>query len=502
MFLTLLQRELLANLISFRFSVAVIICLLLVVTNTIVLIDDYEGRLASYNTAVRKHQIDPDMVRTYSALQIKIDRPPNPLSIFNQGLDRRLGNSLVIYYTYVPALWDTVSHSADNPFLNLLSSIDLVFIFQVILSLLALLFAYDAIAGEREDGTLRLMLTTPISRGTILLAKYIAAMICLIVPLIISLALALILFAESGSFNFSGDDWLRMGGILLTSMVYLSAFYLIGLLISTTTRRTATALMLSMLIWGTLVMVYPSLSVFVVNRLMPVDESRLKSAYREMEQIWGAFEREQEDFLKKDPVEGEESNFNVKGFIMTPSISNSNEAKLQYHISRWADWDNIFPESEKQIPHVLAFYKFIEPNRLRAAEKTWQVRARALEQIYIRKANFTRNVMRFSPAAMYDLATEAWAGTDFDGVEDFMVAAQQYRRTILRYYRDKDAFSSRQWFAVDKGAVSWDDLPEFSYQRVEATTSILRAMPDVAILFLINVGLFLAAFLIFVKQEI
>ena len=502
MFLTLLQRELLANLISFRFSVAVIICLMLVVTNTIVLIDDYESRLASYNTAVRKHQIDPDMVRTYSALQIKIDRPPNPLSIFNQGLDRRLGNSLVIYYTYVPTLWDTVSHSADNPFLNLFSSIDLVFILQVILSLLALLFAYDAVAGEREDGTLRLMLTTPISRGTILLAKYIAAMICLIVPLIISLVLALILSAESGSFNFSGDDWVRIGSILLTSTVYLSAFYLIGLLISTTTRRTATALMLSMLIWGTLVMVYPSLSVFVVNRLMPVNESRLKSAYREIEQIWESFEREREDFLKKDPVEGEEITFNMKGFCMAPSMLNSNEAKLQYYIGRTVEWDYIFPESEKQIPHVLTFYQFVEPNRLRAAEKTWQVRARALEQGYIRKANFIRNLMRFSPAAMYDLATEALAGTDFDGIEDFMEAARQYRQTILRYYRDKDAFTSRQWFASDKGAVSWEDLPKFSYQRAKATTSVLRTMPNFAILFLINVGLFLAAFLIFVKQEI
>ena len=115
MFGTLLWRELLANLISFRFSVAVIICLLLVVTNTIVLIDDYEGRLASYNTAVKKHQINPDIVRTYSSLTVNVDRPPNPLSIFNQGLDRRLGNSLVIYYSYVPALWDTISHSAHNP---------------------------------------------------------------------------------------------------------------------------------------------------------------------------------------------------------------------------------------------------------------------------------------------------------------------------------------------------------------------------------------------------
>ena len=53
MFFALLQRELLANLIAFRFSVAVIICLMLVVTNTIVLIEDYEGRLASYTISDR-----------------------------------------------------------------------------------------------------------------------------------------------------------------------------------------------------------------------------------------------------------------------------------------------------------------------------------------------------------------------------------------------------------------------------------------------------------------
>ena len=53
----------------------------------------------------------------------------------------RLGNSIHVRHTLVPTLWDTQSHSADNPFLNLFSSVDLVLIFQVILSLLALLFA-------------------------------------------------------------------------------------------------------------------------------------------------------------------------------------------------------------------------------------------------------------------------------------------------------------------------------------------------------------------------
>ncbi len=46
--------------------------------------------------------------------------------------------------------------------------------FKHVLSLLALIFAYDAIAGERERGTLRLVLTHPIRRWHFLLAKYIS----------------------------------------------------------------------------------------------------------------------------------------------------------------------------------------------------------------------------------------------------------------------------------------------------------------------------------------
>ncbi|MXV85048.1 ABC transporter permease subunit [Candidatus Poribacteria bacterium] len=158
MFLTLIRRELIANIITFRFLVAMVVTLSLVVANTVVLIADYERRLTSYDTAVTEHdQRFLTRARTYSEVEgaLLVDRPPNPLSIFNAGLDRRLGNSIAIRHTFVPTLWDTRSHSADNPFLNLFSSVDLVLIFQVILSLLALLFAHDAIAGEREAGTLR-----------------------------------------------------------------------------------------------------------------------------------------------------------------------------------------------------------------------------------------------------------------------------------------------------------------------------------------------------------
>ena len=126
------------------------------------------------------------------------------------------------------------------------AAMDIVFILKVILSLMALTFAYDALAGEYERGTLRLVLTHPVGRGYILLAKYISAMLCLLIPFLMSLLLTVILLTTSTSISLNTDDFLRIGGIIWASIAYLSVFYLIGLLISAAARRTSTALMLSM----------------------------------------------------------------------------------------------------------------------------------------------------------------------------------------------------------------------------------------------------------------
>ena len=99
MLITLIRRELLDNLMTFRFAAAMFITLLLVVANTAVLIKDYEQRLASYNTAVKTHRQQLQETKTYSAGKVFVDRPPNPLSIFNVGLDKRLGNQIWIYLT-------------------------------------------------------------------------------------------------------------------------------------------------------------------------------------------------------------------------------------------------------------------------------------------------------------------------------------------------------------------------------------------------------------------
>ena len=508
MLMTLIRRELLDNLMTFRFAAAVFITLLLVVANTIVLLKDYEQRLTAYNAATQESHQELREEKTYSYYSGKLvaHRPPNPLSIFNLGLDKQVGNKIDVYHAFVPTIWDAEKHGADNPFLNLFTSIDIVLVFQGVLSLLALIFAYDALAGERERGTLRLVLTHPIQRGYILFAKYISAMLCLLVPLLISLLLSIILLTTSTTVALNTDDFFRIGGIVLTSLLYVSLFYLIGLCISAMTRRTSTALMLCMFVWGVLVLVYPNLILTAVD-IVPQPNTQI-SAYNQIKQMWEEWDRENKRLLRNDPVlgplsrNGEGWGFYVEGGEYTFGASEDKPSILLYFYQTGFYAGKIGAESEPQVPLLQNYYRFYNRETVNTVERAWLVRKPALEMIYIQPANLGRTLLKFSPVGLYDAATEAWAGTDLEGIQDFFSTVQRYRRAVVDYFYDKKIFESRQWFAADKGTADWDALPQFSFHRSDTGINAKRALPDMLLLLTMNVILFTVIMLIFIKSEV
>ena len=491
MFRNLIRQELLSHLMSARFFAAVVITLLLVVANAVVLLEDYERRLARYSQQENMHRQKAQEAKTYSTLKLSVERPPNPLSLFSAGLDKRLGSTFEIYHGSVPMISDGSARSLDNAFLNLFSKIDLVLIFQVVLSLMALLFAYDAIAGDWENGTLRLVISHPVRRGTILLAKYIGAMVCLLLPVLMSLLMVLILLSTVGSIQLDGEDFLRIGGIVLTTTIYLSAFYLIGVLISTATRRTATSLMLCMFLWVALVLVYPNWSRFAI---IPVGDTRAvqSSSDQQIAQIWEEVDREEDQFLANSPLEGKPQRFNLD-VIQSSGYSSGRRYGIDMKLSN---------QSDPLVPHVQQYHATMGALYIRSAEQIALVRKQTLDRTSLRRAIWYERLMKLSPASLYTFATAAWAGTDLEGMSDFVQAAQGYRRTLIDYFHDKDAFGSRQWFASDKGAVDWWDLPQFRFARADVSENATRALPELFLLLLINLFLFTATFLIFTKLEV
>ena len=159
-------------------------------------------------------------------------------------------------------------------------------------------------------------------------------------------------------------------------------------------------------------------------------------------------------------------------------------------------------QSEPLVPHVQKYHTTMGALYLRSAEQIGLVRKQTLDSTSLQRAIWHERLMKLSPASLYTFTAAAWVGTDLEGMFDFVQAVQGYRRTIVDYFHDKDAFGSRQWFASDKGAVDWWDLPQFRFNRTDASENATRALPGLLLLLLINLVLFTVTFLFFIKIEV
>ena len=91
-----IQREFVSNVLTSRFMIGFIVCLLSTAVAVFVQVDDYEKRLAGYNTALREAEIEAREWDLYSKIKPKAHREPNPLSIFNVGTENFGANTVTV----------------------------------------------------------------------------------------------------------------------------------------------------------------------------------------------------------------------------------------------------------------------------------------------------------------------------------------------------------------------------------------------------------------------
>ena len=105
------------------------------------------------------------------------------------------------------------SRHASEPLLATFRLLDLEFVFSVVLSLFAVVFAYDAVSGEKESGTLRLVFSNPVPRHLFILGKMAGAFL----DAFRALGVALSRFTE----RWVPDSWVIC--MILTSIALLLA---------------------------------------------------------------------------------------------------------------------------------------------------------------------------------------------------------------------------------------------------------------------------------------
>ena len=160
MFFLTVGKELVHNILSFRFVVTYALLFCLILMAMFLMTNDYQSRLQEYSTEDGK-------VREKLAELMKIEDPaeqfqrvrradfsalrrPTPLSLLALGLEGSLPTQVSSQSRFF------VSASDDRLGRNVLCDIfqtpDFVYGVNIVMSLLALLFVFDSVCGEKERG--------------------------------------------------------------------------------------------------------------------------------------------------------------------------------------------------------------------------------------------------------------------------------------------------------------------------------------------------------------
>ena len=503
------KKELLSHLFSRQFAICTTLAVLLMSTNGLVSSQNWSLKKASYQAKKAIEVQKPRDITYYGALAADTDRSawlssdkyqvapralraPRPLELFARGDEARLGQAVPVLLFEVPYIAEQVDPlSADNHFLALFNTYDMVYVFQLVLGLLAILMASETISSEKEDGTLRLTLTTNISRAQLLAGKLLGGMTTLAIPTALGFIILMIILLGTDGAGVSLAEWWGMGVLFLLSLLYLTVLYLIGLVVSCATGRSATSLVYALFLWALLVVVLPNTIAALLNERANMNEKNDQADARAA-QVWDALEQDLQDLVR------------THGQRRYPPIELV-EQKIGGMFIDFGSKPELYMDNIADTPGLATFqdiFRSGELLRLQYAQRAWNAQVPLVETFLRRLARQNAQFQRLFPAGAYAQTASAIAGTSQEEFYGFIEQVRDYRRQLLGYLKDRDAFGSRTYFNDDSG---WEadlgDMPRFQEQQATSYQRLRQSLPALATLLLYAAGLFVLANRLFARYD-
>ncbi|MCI0513436.1 ABC transporter permease subunit [candidate division KSB1 bacterium] len=464
---TLIEKELKNIITGPKFTITFLIAAILIVMSVWIGIQDYRAACEAYTAGVQLVQQRMQETSVWMAFSTQIYRAPNPLQIFNAGISHDIGRFSVIRSS--EAIKVTNSVYADDPIFAIFRCLDLSFIVQIVLSLLAILFTYDAINGEREDGTLRLVFSNALPRIKFILAKFIGAWAGLVIPLLVPLLLGFLLI-QFYHVHFTGAQWLHIFIFLGIALLYFTFFIGLGILVSALNRHSAGSFLILLVIWVSLVLILPRLGAMLAGRLVPAPS---------LAEVEGQIDGYAKDRWNQYTAEIE-SNFRAREQQTAGMTPAAREAFNQENTWQWMEQN--------------------ETARRQVEADIHQASRRLREELQNKKAVQERLALllaRFSPVSAFQLASMRLTGTDIWLKSRFENALEIYHQLVTDFVTQKQKrdggfggiqiqFDSARGVSISTSRndkkLDLTDLPQFQMRQANSGEILAASLVDIGIL--------------------
>ena len=474
MFKAIVKKEILGNILSFRFVVTLALLLVVVPVTTFVLTSDYLKKVS--DASLRRAETET-YLRSYGHFNrigaiLQATMPPIPSETLVRGLSADVN----------------LSEFDDDPLPVMFPLVDLVFVVTILMSLVALIFAYDAVSGEKEDGTLKLMLANGLARPQVILAKIAGGGLTLLVPYVISLIVGLLVILVHPGVGWGAADWGALGLITVGTILYVMLFYALGVFISARHQASSASIMTSLLVWVLLVLVVPSLSPYISSFLAPTP-SRIQ-VEREINRLG---DTERDDLGRK--LEAERMRDVLAKYpILAEEMSKSDEKRL---IERDPAAREAFEARRKAVQGA-----WDEANRIQG-EKSTAVRNAAAkkEQAQTRLA---RTISMVSPLAVFTYLATDLSSTGMENTEYFGRLSRVWGEAFSDYEQKKIAELQAKDPATDwwNTAVDMSDRPRFEYREEALGARVQAALPEFVLLLGYGLVFFVLAYVSFLGYDV
>ena len=469
----IVQRELFQQFNSLRFVCAILLIVFLMILNAIGHVKQYKTRQIEYRQQVSTslERLKKNSDNLYNLVVRgpgELSKQPSKLAFCAQGSEDYLPTSVFGWSagwgrSGVSGLWrlmyDVSPPITGTDIFPTFLKIDWILIVSIVLSFLALVFTFDAISGEVERGTLRLTLSNSVARGTVLAGKFLSILMSLGVVLLIGILMNLLLL--SGALQLNGQEWGRIVGVFAVSLMYLSIFIALGLFVSSLTNRSATSLVILLLLWVVWVLLIPATFGTILSGLnQPLSTQDYKA---------------QRSNQRKE-------------------ITERYEARRLY--------EHVPTRFRPPTDATLLWAEFLNEERRADIRLNKEFLATRIHQIQV-----AREFNRISPTAIVQYAVESLAGAGFQRHLDFLKNVERYAETFNDFLISADRADPESLHVpfVREGMsdkpVSFASIPKFQ-DSVRLGDAFKGAILDVMLLLLFFIVLFAAAHVSFQRKEI
>lgn len=468
----IIKKELLDNINSPKFYITYLICFILIVISFITGINDYKSDIEEYNAGIALNQDKLDNASLANfPYSTEIYKKPDALSALVRGIEGNLGRKTSVSRVGSVSPKFSSPKYEKNPMFSVFGPLDLDFIVRIVLSLFVILFIYDTISGEKERGTLKLIMSNKVPRDVLLFGKSMGSFISISIPFIIPFLFGSIIFSLFPGISIDFDTWCRIFLLMIVYLLYLLLFFTLGLFVSSKTKSSSTSFLVLLFIWVVFIVIIPKASIMLSRQIYKIPSVH-EINYQKREKSEEAQKRffdKMRNFSKENPKkENETSEEYMKRY--REYINEQSSINLKEIEESNARIDSDY-ESKKELQRTIAL-----------------------------------NISKISPSSILKYITMKLSRTDIESHYRLKNAVSNYQNSFADFSNalEKEYNEKRYEYYRTKEdeKVDISGMPVFKYKKESLKESFMEILFDLLILVLFSILFFTLAYFSFRKYDV